>query len=177
MINWRKTWPLGAALFALVLGAVVGIGGYTFAYAEGFSYFKKDPAACVNCHIMQPEYDAWQKSSHHTVAVCVDCHLPEAFIPKYLVKSENGWRHGKLFTTGKFKEPIEVQAAGLRVLQENCERCHGGLAQDMHGGASVAAKSEDESVPCVKCHATVGHGVRAGIGGPLRDEEREPQIN
>src|SRR5688572_15685025 len=80
-------WPLG---LSVVMGLFAGIGGYTFRYAEGLSYFSKDPKACVNCHIMQPEYDGWQKASHHTVAVCVDCHLPHAFIPKYYAKAENG---------------------------------------------------------------------------------------
>ena len=66
----------------------MGVGGYTFLYAEGFSYMSDDPAVCVNCHIMQPQYDSWQKASHHTVATCVDCHLPHDFFRKYLAKAE-----------------------------------------------------------------------------------------
>lgn len=161
--------PLG---LAVALGVLAGLGAYTFSYAEGFSYFSTDPQACVNCHIMQSQYDSWQKASHHTSAVCVDCHLPSSFIPKYLVKAENGWRHGKLFTTGGFKEPIEVQAVGKRVLQENCIRCHGDVTSDMrnHGvGASDDATLPQET--CTHCHSTVGHGIRAGLGGPFSDHE------
>ena len=164
---------------ALGLGALIGIGGYTFRYAEGLSYFKTDPRACANCHIMQPEYDAWQKASHHAVAVCVDCHLPEAFIPKYIAKTENGWRHGKMFTTGVFEEPITVKARGLEILQENCVRCHGALTEGMlgHGaqGGRVPPGSEPAALACIHCHFSVGHGVRAGLGGPLRPEERRPE--
>jgi hypothetical protein len=41
-------------MLAIAFGIFVGIGGYTFRYAEGLSYFSTDPAACANCHIMQP---------------------------------------------------------------------------------------------------------------------------
>src|SRR6187399_2129362 len=67
----------------VAIGVAAGIGGYTFRYAQGFSYFLKDPKACANCHIMQSQYDAWQKASHHEVAVCIDCHLPHSFFEKY----------------------------------------------------------------------------------------------
>jgi cytochrome c nitrite reductase small subunit len=169
-------WPFG---LSFVLGAFAGIGGYTFRYAEGFSYFSTDPEACVNCHIMQRQYDGWEKASHHAVAVCVDCHLPQSFIPKYLAKAENGWRHGQKFTTQAFHEPISVQAAGLRILQDNCVRCHQALVplladhgrQDALPHAAWAAGAQSKTVQCTHCHATVGHGERAGLGGPLRAAE------
>ena len=70
----RASSPVARALpivLAVTIGVAMGIGGYTFRYAEGLSYLQVDPKACVNCHIMRPEYDAWQNSSHHQVAVCV----------------------------------------------------------------------------------------------------------
>jgi len=159
-----------AILLAVALGLAAGVGGYTFRYAEGLSYFSTDPAACVNCHIMRPQYDAWQKSSHHNVAKCIDCHLPHAFIPKYLAKAENGYRHGERFTTQNFVEPIFVQAAGRKILQDNCVRCHELLVHEIEAGRR--GKSDDLS--CVHCHAGVGHGERAGLGGPLsKDQSRK----
>ena len=162
-------WPVAVAL---ALGTLAGVGGYTFRYAEGLSYFKTDPKACVNCHIMQPEYDAWQKSSHHGVAVCVDCHLPHDFVAKYLVKAENGWRHGKMFTTQNFEEPITVKQHGLEVLQDNCLRCHGpltdGLLRREDLDALRSSHPEPGGLACIHCHFTAGHGVRAGLGGPQK---------
>lgn len=168
-------------VLALGMGVAAGIGVYTFSYAKGLSYFGTDPRACVNCHIMEPEYAAWQKSSHHNVARCIDCHLPAAFIPKYLAKAENGYRHGKLFTTQTFEEPITVKADGLAILQANCENCHAALVHDMIQVASGSAPGEarrstderalTEGVPCIHCHWTVGHGERAGLGGPLLRSE------
>jgi cytochrome c nitrite reductase small subunit len=162
--NAARLLPL---LLAVCIGVAAGVGGYTFRYAEGLSYFKKDPKACVNCHIMRPQYDAWQKSSHHQVAVCIDCHLPEAFVPKYLAKAENGWRHGEKFTTQQFVEPIVVQAKGRAILQANCMRCHGELAHQIAAGATA-----EEQLPCIHCHSGVGHGEKAGLGGPLTRAER-----
>jgi len=122
---------------------------------------------------MQPQYDSWQKASHHTSAVCIDCHLPEDFIPKYYAKAENGWRHGKLFTTGGFKEPIEVQPMGRAILQANCVRCHQDLTSEMHNhGAGTFSNQTSQITDCIHCHVTVGHGVRAAVGGPLTPEER-----
>lgn len=155
-------------LLAICLGVAAGVGGYTFRYAEGLSYFKTDPKACVNCHIMQSQYDSWQKSSHHQVAVCIDCHLPHDFVPKYLAKAENGWRHGEKFTTQRFVEPIVVQAKGRAILQENCIYCHGELAHQI-----LAATPEGEQLPCTHCHWGVGHGEKAGLGGPLTSAERK----
>lgn len=171
-------------VFATALGALGGVGSYTFRYAEGLSYFKTDPEACVNCHIMQPQYDSWQKSSHHAVAVCVDCHLPPDLVPKYIAKAENGWRHGKLFTTGGFKEPIEVQQFGRRILQANCENCHRDMISEMNRVDGVDASHPvrdyvsggrplEEQVLCTHCHSTVGHGVRAAVGGPMTHLEME----
>ena len=165
----RRRVPRRALLWALsgLTGLMLGLGGYTFRYAEGLSYLSTEPIACVNCHIMRAEYDAWQKSSHHTVAVCVDCHLPAAFVPKYLAKAENGFRHSKEFTAQTFEEPISIKPAGRQILQENCIRCHGDLVATMNAGDPKGP----EHVECVHCHATVGHGERVGLGGPLRASE------
>lgn len=170
----RRAAPpkLGPLLVAVSIGILAGVGGYTFNYAKGLSYFSHDPRACVNCHIMQREYDAWQNSGHHHVAVCIDCHLPEAFIPKYLVKAENGWRHGKLFTVGGFVEPIEVKASGRRVLQENCVRCHGELTAEMRA-VNGSGHVDGEGFSCTHCHADAGHGERAGVGGPTSEHGSE----
>src|SRR4051812_10228839 len=160
-------------VLAVALGVSAGLGAYTFSYAKGLSYFGTDPRACTNCHVMEPEYAGWQKSSHHDVAVCIDCHLPHSFVPKYLTKAENGYRHGKLFTTQTFEEPITIKPAGLAILQSNCERCHAELIHDIPGpgreGAAGAGRSRE--FPCIHCHWTVGHGERAGLGGPLSARE------
>ena len=94
----RYREPAGHTLtlvLAIVVGTFVGLGGVTFRYAEGLSYFSTDPKACANCHIMRPQYDGWQKASHHTSASCVDCHLPDTFFAKYAAKASPRRRRGR----------------------------------------------------------------------------------
>src|SRR4051812_25690810 len=163
-------------VLAVALGVSAGLGAYTFSYAKGLSYFGTDPRACTNCHIMEPEYAGWEKASHHDVAVCIDCHLPHSLVSKYLTKAENGYRHGKLFTTQTFEEPITIKPAGLAILQSNCERCHADLVHDIVGSAGSLLPSGG-GLPCIHCHWTVGHGERAGLGGPLSQRELQSEMD
>jgi len=155
-----------AVLVATLVGALAGLAVFTLDYGEGLSYFSTDPAACANCHIMQPQYDSWQKASHHTVATCVDCHLPHSFVAKYLAKAENGYYHSKGFTFGGFHEPIAIKAKNSDILQNNCLFCHGPMTADM-----LVGEGHDDAVRCVHCHALVGHGEKAGLGGPEEGTE------
>jgi len=152
------------SLLAVLCGVALGLGAYTFEYGEGTSYLSTDPEACVNCHIMQSQYDAWQKASHHTVAVCVDCHLPHSGIEKWIAKADNGYRHSKAFTFQDFHEPIRMIQRNAEILQENCLRCHADLVHELVAGA----RRVDDALECIHCHRDVGHGPRAGLGGAWR---------
>lgn len=153
------TWLL--VLLAVVTGIAAGIGGYTMVYAEELSYMSSDPKVCANCHIMNPQYDSWQKSSHHAVAGCADCHLPHDFVGKWTAKAINGWHHSKGFTLQDFDEPITIKPYNSRILQESCLACHGDLVHE-----AAAETGRPGEFNCVHCHQTVGHGARAGLGGP-----------
>ena len=84
-----------------ILGCAFGLGFFTFHYAEGFSYLSFEPKVCANCHIMNSQYDSWEKSWHHHTATCVDCHLPHSFPQKYIAKAEKGYQKALLFKTSK----------------------------------------------------------------------------
>ncbi len=163
-----------ALALVIALGLAAGVGAYTFRYAEGLSYFSTNPTACVNCHIMQPQYDAWQKASHHAVATCIDCHLPHTFVAKYIAKAENGYRHSKEFTAQTFAEPITLQPRARVILQDNCISCHGALTHGNAGAVVGADGPAAAALQCVHCHLSVGHGERAGLGGPLRYDREVP---
>ena len=144
-------------VLSLLIGTALGAGLYTFNYGEGLSYFSTDPRACANCHIMNDEYNSWQKAGHHAAAKCVDCHLPHEFIPKYMAKADNGWRHSKAFTLQNFHEPIQITPHNADILQANCIRCHGQFVHELVSGARAPTR---DSVQCVHCHRNVGHGAR-----------------
>jgi cytochrome c nitrite reductase small subunit len=110
---------------------------------------------------MRPQYDAWQKASHHSAATCADCHLPVAFPEKYFAKAENGWGHSKAFTMQNFHEPIFITSKNMEILQNNCLRCHADL---INMQSFVYTK---EAPRYVRCYDAVGHGEAAGLGGPM----------
>jgi cytochrome c nitrite reductase small subunit len=154
---------LAPALAAATCGILMGIAVVGFDYAEGLSYLSTDPKACAHCHIMQSQYDSWQKASHHAAATCVGCHLPDAFVPKYLAKARNGWNHSSAFTMQNFPEPIMITEPNAKILQANCLRCHGSMVHDISAASGAPL--------CVTCHDSVGHGELVGLGGPLRAQE------
>lgn len=153
-------WPVKALV--VLVGVLAGVGGFTFTYAEGLSYLSTDPAACRNCHIMQPQYDSWQKSGHHTVAACVDCHLPAGFVGKYVAKAENGYHHSRGFTFQDFHEPIMIKPKNAAILEANCRRCHAAMTHEL----LQSGTGRDAQLKCTHCHAGTGHGERASLGGP-----------
>jgi nitrate/TMAO reductase-like tetraheme cytochrome c subunit len=80
--------PIGLTLwgwFLLVLVAVIGGGA-------GFSEYSMQPEFCRSCHIMEPYYQAWHRSTHKDIP-CQDCHF------------EPGWRNT---LKGKFQASAQV---------------------------------------------------------------------
>ena len=149
-------------LTALLIGLAVGLGAYTFIYAKGYSYLTNNPAACANCHVMQPQYDAWMKSSHHSVAACNDCHTPHNLIGKYAVKANNGFWHSFYFTSGKYPDTIEITKFDHKVV----ESCLPPVPREHHGRHRRQRSSRQSR----------GAGVHAlpQFGGPLGSSRGHP---
>jgi len=75
----------------IVLGIFAGLALYTFRVSNASSYISDDPKACINCHVMNPQYITWFHSSHREVANCNDCHVPQDnFASKYYFKAKDG---------------------------------------------------------------------------------------
>lgn len=149
-----RTRALLLLAITAAVGLFAGLGTYTFTYAQGLSYFSNDPRACMNCHIMREQFDGWQKSGHHAVATCNDCHTPKGFIPKYLSKAENGFWHSKGFTLQDFHEPIMIRPKNVAVLQQNCVGCH----EQIVDGINTHPGDPQKMLDCLHCHREVGHG-------------------
>ncbi|MBX3040383.1 MAG: cytochrome c nitrite reductase small subunit [Bdellovibrionaceae bacterium] len=147
----RKIELLPLLVLAL-FGLVIGLGSYSFIYARGYSYLSDDPKACINCHIMRDNMDSWQKSSHHHVAKCNDCHLPHNFVGKYAVKALNGFAHSAAFTLQNFHEPIIIKEHSLNVVKGSCLSCHQPMVQAMD-----RVGPHHEKADCLHCHRQTGH--------------------
>lgn len=160
---WRSSVRMLSVAAAVFVGVFVGSGLFTFVTAHGTSYLSNDPKVCVNCHIMQGEYDGWVHGSHHGVAVCNDCHLPhDNVVNKLFVKASNGYHHSRAFTMQDFAEPIRIKPGNAKVLEANCVRCHADMISEItaHGtlGVPTDPTQKADLYGCVRCHQNVGHG-------------------
>lgn len=152
-----KGWKM---LAAIIMGAMIGISLYAFYTSNAVSYLSDDPATCVNCHIMAPEYATWQHSSHREKAVCNDCHVPHNnALNKWYFKAKDGIRHATIFTARAEPQTIFIKEAGIKVVQDNCVRCHSDLVTD----AKLLVQTEVfhnkfKDRLCWECHREVPHG-------------------
>ncbi len=140
-------------LVGVLCGVFLGVGLFTFGYAQGSSYLTDNPDACANCHVMRNQHSGWLRSSHGKWAVCNDCHAPAGFFAKYSTKALNGFLHSWAFTTQQFPDEIRITARNYRVTDGACMKCHADLTSGIN-----AARHTRSVVSCIKCHAGVGHG-------------------
>ena len=150
-----KRWNLPVIL---VIGLFCGVGLMTVHISRASSYLSDEPATCVNCHIMAPQYATWQHSSHSRVATCNDCHVPhDNFFRKYAYKAKDGSRHAFMFTFRMEPQVIRMHQPGKNVVQENCVRCHQDLmAPTMAGVEGWSAHGDGRR--CWECHREIPHG-------------------
>jgi cytochrome c nitrite reductase small subunit len=135
---------------------------------------------------MRDHLDAWNKSSHKSVATCNDCHTPHDAVGKYAVKARNGFWHSFYFTTGRFPDPLRITDGNRKVTESSCRYCHEAIVDAIdppaghartqgraHGSAdsfdsgragetakSLPRTSESDELSCIRCHRYVGHLVR-----------------
>lgn len=147
-----KARVLSGTILGALVGLALGVGGYTFVYAKGYSYLVNNPQACANCHAMDQQYSGWLKSSHHSVATCNDCHTPHNLIGKYATKAENGFWHSFYFTTGRYPENIHAREVSRKITENQCRRCHADIAGDV-----ASPHAGDGGLSCIQCHGHVGH--------------------
>lgn len=158
-------WLVGSAGIAGVIlaGSLFGSLGaatvYTAHYAQMFSYLSDNPRACINCHIMNEQYNSWKSSPHATRATCNDCHVPhDSIFSKYYVKAEDGLRHSVKFTLQNFHEPIMLPKGARNIVNDNCVRCHDQMTHQLRVETRHARDGFSGGVNCVHCHASVAHG-------------------
>ena len=143
-----------------VSGVLLGLVGLVFHISEASSYLSDDPAVCVNCHVMAPQYNTWAHSAHRENATCNDCHVPhDNFIRHYVFKAMDGARHATFFTLRLEPQVIRIKPMGQRAVQENCVRCHGDM---LHFVSLEQVRGDDvervDGTRCWDCHRETPHG-------------------
>lgn len=152
--NWRI--PV-----IILLGIFMGLGVYSIYVSKVWSYLSEDPKACVNCHIMAPQYATWNHSSHRETATCNDCHVPhDNFARKYYFKGKDGLNHATLFTLRAERQVIFIGEEGKKVVKENCIRCHTNLFDQSKLISQTKGnyKVHNTDRECWECHREVPHG-------------------
>ena len=135
----------------VLLGIFIGLGTYSFYISKAWSYISDDPKACVNCHIMAPQYATWIHSSHRETAHCNDCHVPhDNFARKYYFKGKDGLRHATLFTLRaerQVQSKIITQTKGqyqVHNTDRECWECH---REVPHGRVNSLSSVPNAKVP------------------------------
>lgn len=164
---------------SILLGICLGIIINVFYVSNAVSYLSDDPRACVNCHVMTPEYETWERGSHGKVTNCNDCHVPhDNFFRKYLFKASDGLRHASMFTFKMEPQVIRIKDAGKEVVQENCIRCHSNYLHPV-SLRSINAKAihDDTDQVCWDCHRETPHGrVHSLSSAPYARVPKLPSI-
>jgi cytochrome c nitrite reductase small subunit len=145
----------------IMLGIFIGLGVYSIYVSKVWSYLSEDPRACVNCHIMAPQYATWGHSSHRETATCNDCHVPHDNVArKYYFKAKDGLNHATKFTLRMERQVIFIGEEGKGVVQENCVRCHSNLLDQTKLFTQTKGNFQVHNTEreCWECHRDVPHG-------------------
>jgi len=150
----------------ILLGVATGLTLYLLYISRAHTYLSEDPSACVNCHIMAPYYQSWQKSSHGPWTTCNDCHVPQDNIIRgYAFKAMDGLYHAAVFTFKAEPLAIRPRTPSYGAIMENCIRCHTQLNTEFikSGMATYKDVKEGKTLACWDCHREVTHGTMSSI--------------
>jgi len=114
----QRTAVVRISIITLVLLVASAMGSY-----QAFHYTESVKFCGELCHkVMEPEYTAYQHSSHANVR-CVECHVGEG--AGWYVKSKlSGLYQVYSVLFKKYSTPIGTPLHNLRPASETCERCH-----------------------------------------------------
>jgi len=159
---FKKLAPPGKWRIPVIVisGILVGLFLYLGRISRVASYLSDNPATCMNCHIMAPQYATWSHSAHRELTNCNDCHVPHNnVLNKYYFKAKDGIRHATMFTLRREPQVIFIKEEGKKVVQENCIRCHLDLLTDEKVMSRTLAYQHQRSErQCWECHRETPHG-------------------
>ena len=89
---------------------------------RGIAYMDSANFCGQTCHVMAPQWAAYQVSPHSHVA-CVDCHIGSGVSAAVQAKV-NGTKQLIEVTLGNYPAPIRASLSALRPARATCEACH-----------------------------------------------------
>jgi nitrate/TMAO reductase-like tetraheme cytochrome c subunit len=111
----------------LLVAFLLGSTGFLFLTALGsyetYHLMETNSFCGETCHTpMEPEYKAYQHSSHAQVD-CVACHIGPG-TKAYINTKLNGVKQMYHQIMGDYDRPIQILNPNLRLAQETCQTCH-----------------------------------------------------
>jgi len=96
---------------------IVGSASY-----QGVTYMDSARFCGTSCHVMAPQWSAYQVSPHSHVP-CVECHVGSG-MESYVQAKVNGTKQLVEVAFGTHPRPITAPLNVLRPARETCEECH-----------------------------------------------------
>jgi nitrate/TMAO reductase-like tetraheme cytochrome c subunit len=96
---------------------IVGTASY-----RGVAYMDSPHFCGQSCHVMAPQWAAYQESPHSHVD-CVQCHVGSG-MKSYIHAKVNGTKQLVEVTFHTWPTPIRASLNALRPARETCEQCH-----------------------------------------------------
>ena len=85
-------------------------------------YIDSNPFCGTTCHVMEPEWTAYQRSPHARVH-CVDCHIGSG-AANFVQARLSGARQVVRLFTDSYARPIPTPVHDLRPARATCNECH-----------------------------------------------------
>lgn len=104
-------------LFTFINFVIVGTASY-----RGVAYMDSPHFCGQSCHVMAPQWAAYQESPHSHVD-CVQCHVGSG-MKSYVQAKVNGTKQLVEVTFHTWPTPIRASLNALRPARETCEACH-----------------------------------------------------
>jgi hypothetical protein len=112
-----RAWLMSAGAFGATAAVILAM-----ATAKGVEYVDSNAFCGETCHVMQPEYTAYQRSPHARVH-CVECHVGSG--TRFFLKAKvSGVRQVVRLWTDTYERPIPTPVHDLRPASATCEHCH-----------------------------------------------------
>lgn len=110
-------------MILLIVLSIINLAVFSLVIYEAYHFTESDFFCGAICHtVMDPEYVAYQRSSHAKVG-CVSCHIGSG--AEWYVKAKlSGLRQVKAVIDGSYRTPIPAPVEHLRPAQDTCEECH-----------------------------------------------------
>lgn len=177
---WRFLWSPSGAISVGVLLLFGFVGGILFWGGLHWSVEASNSEAfCISCHEMRDNvYEEYKKTAHYSSAsgvgaVCSDCHVPRAWLPKMIrkVRATNELYHhfmGSVDTPEKFNaKRAELAKRVWAEMEANdsleCRNCHKVDRFDYSKMDPKAAEAMRVGLAngdtCIDCHKGIAHSL------------------